>query len=304
MATKKTKKIEKAKDKEGEDVKRSAAQKATKVKGSDPVVVDNATPVSQARYARTRVPKLTPQYVNKLVKNGVITLDQNGKIIPYLADKQRAEMADPAREHRRKENTPGNGMAGSVNEGDPDDFSDAKVLAALKDQFTPHEIKLFEAALKKLPNWNGSRRVGEAVKAQNELLEYQEARGLLIESAEVETFWAEKLALVKTKLLSVPRKMAQEVSALVLKYAAEFGRDLVKAITAIKKKKSGKWLYNKKTGAIELYSGKVKKPVAVIGLSMEAPEHAESLVINETETALASEVHAALNELAGQKESD
>ena len=118
----------------------------------------------------------------------------------------------------------------------------------------------------------------------------------------METFWSEKLAIVKTKMLSVPRKMAQEISALVLRYAAELGRQLATAIKAIKKRKSGKWSYNKKTGALELYSGKVKKPFVNIVLSMEAPEHAESMVINETETALATEVHGVLNELSGEKE--
>lgn len=266
-------------------------------------VEDNATPISQAAYARRCVPPVSPQYIGKLVKAGQITL-HDGKIIPHLADKQRKEMFDPAREHRRKKNTPDNGKEGSVTEGEPDDFSDKKVLEALKDEFTPAELKLFERVLKKFPSWTGARRIGEGLSAQNELLKYQEARGLLVEADEVESFWMEKLALVKAQLMSVPKKMAQQVGGLVLKYAAQFGRELSATISAIKKKKSGKWSYNKKSGAIELYSGKTKKPFAVIALSAEAPEHAETMVINETETALATEVHAVLNELAGEKKED
>jgi len=268
----------------------------------EPPVEDNATPISQAAYARRC--NVSPQFINKLVKQEIIMLDSNGKVIPHLADKARATWADPSRTHRTKENTPDNGKAGSITEGEPDDFSDEKMLEAAKDMFNPEEIKLLEELLKKMPNYNGARRLLEVVKAQNELLEYQQARGLVVEAAETEIFWAEKLAMVKTKLLSIPRKMAQEVASLVLQYAAKFGRELSKNVDAIKKKKSGKWLYNKKAGALELYSGKVKKPLAVIALSMEAPEHAESMVINETETALSTEVYTALNELAGEKESE
>jgi hypothetical protein len=270
-----------------------------KKKDPDKKVEDNATPISQAAYARRA--GVSAPFISKLVKQGIISL-VDGKIIPALADKQRAAMADPAREHRTKKVTPDNGKEGSVNEHDPDSFSDAKVLEALKDEFTQDEIKILERVLKRMPNWTGAKRIGEAVKASNELLEYQEARGLLIEAAEVEQFWAEKLALVKTKLLAVPRKMAQEVSALVLRYASQMGRDLSNVIKDIKKKKTGKFVYVPASGHLALYSGKGKKPFAVISISREAPEHAESMVINETETALTSEVHNALNELAGEKE--
>jgi hypothetical protein len=287
MATKKPGNIKAAKSKKDGDEK--------------PQLEDNATPISQAAYAKRR--GVTRQFIGKLVKDQIITL-HDGMVIPALADKERAAWADPAREHRQKKNTPDNGKAGSVTEGDPEEFSDAKVLEALKDQLSNEELKVLELLLKKMPNWHGARRIGEAVKAQNELLEYQQARGLLVEAAGVEQAWADKLALVKTKMLAIPRKMAQEVAALVLRYAAQLGRELAKTVKSIKKKKSGRWAYNKKTGALEFYSGKVKKPFATIGISLEAPDHAESMVINETETALASEVHGVLNELAGEKESD
>ncbi|MCB9990692.1 MAG: hypothetical protein H6867_04860 [Rhodospirillales bacterium] len=54
-----------------------------------------AKPVSQAEYARRK--KVSRQYVNKLVQQGKIPLDEKKRIDPDIADAVLAQLADPAR---------------------------------------------------------------------------------------------------------------------------------------------------------------------------------------------------------------
>lgn len=261
--------------------------------------IDPNKPISQAAYARAR--GVSPQFISKLIKLGKIPRHKDG-IIPADADKARAEFADPSKEHRTKENTPDTGKAGSTSPDDAGElFNDKKVLDALKNTFTAEEIKLFEKALQKVPAWTGGQRILAAIKASNELLDYQEKRDMLVDAIMVEQVWADKLSMVRAKFLTVPKKMAHRMAAMILRYAAKFGRELSDNITMIQKKKSGQWKYNQKAGALQLFTSKGKKPFISLGLSAEAPDHAETLAITEAEQALGAEVFDALNELIEKK---
>lgn len=280
--------------------------KKRKADGNGGDDIDLNKPTSQAKYAKAR--GVSPQFISKLVGLGKIPRHRDGKktfIIPAEADKARAEFADPSKEHRTKENTPDTGKAGSTSEADAGElFNDKKVLDALKNTFTAEEIKLFEKALQKVPAWTGGQRILAAIKASNELLDYQEKRDMLVDAVMVEQTWADKLSMVRAKFLTVPKKMAHRMAAMILRYAAKFGRELSDNITIIKKKKSGQWKYNQKAGALQLFTSKGKKPFISLGLSAEAPDHAETLAITEAEQALGAEVFDALNELTGEGEDD
>lgn len=62
--------------------------------------------VSQSAYARSRTPSVSRQYINKLIKEGKISVDEKKRVDPVEADQVLQDLADPAHDMREGNEPP------------------------------------------------------------------------------------------------------------------------------------------------------------------------------------------------------
>lgn len=121
--------------------------------------------ITQAAYAKLR--GVSPPYINKLVKQGVIKL-KKGKVDPDLSDRAIKEYADPARAEFRK--------GRSALDSGENDFAKARTIE-----------KHYKAALAKL--------------------EYEEKIGKVVNADEVRARAFERGRKVRDALLNIPDRL-------------------------------------------------------------------------------------------------
>lgn len=139
--------------------------------------------MSQAAYAKTRTPPVSRQYINKLVHQGKIEVDEKKRVDPEQADKVLEELADPS-QAKIEENTP----------PDEDGLGEDGQLGSSSQQ--PSSL-MSQARISQV-----------AYKAKLAQLDFEERAGKLVSVQDVEREAFEAARQVRDTLLSVPQEVA------------------------------------------------------------------------------------------------
>ncbi len=147
--------------------------------------------VSQREYARRK--GWQPSYVNKLVKQGIITL-RDGRVDPTEADTAIARHRDPARKR---------GRAQTRARSKPNEEESASHKSDGSD-----EIELDDTV-----SYAQARAVREAYRARREKLLYEELRGRLLDAGDVKAAAFNKARVVREALLNIPDRVSAVLAA-------------------------------------------------------------------------------------------